>query len=91
MLRRPVRFHPSNNVTERTMPVDEEMATYKRRKCLRTMRRRYWAAEQMRRGELLTEMKAVTGPYRKRADPAGARGDVGAQASAQVAGAIVWS
>ena len=47
------------------MPADEEMTIDERRKYLNRMRGRYWAADRMRRGELLTEMEAVTGLHRK--------------------------
>ncbi len=47
------------------MPAEEEMTVDERRKYLNRMRGRYWAADRMRRGELLTEMEAVTGLHRK--------------------------
>ena len=49
------------------MPGDDEMAIDERRKYWKRMRRRYWVptSRERRRGELLTEMQAVTGPHRK--------------------------
>ncbi len=41
------------------------MTIYEQRKYLRRMRNRYWAADRMGRGELLTEMGAVIGLDRK--------------------------
>jgi len=47
------------------MPAEEEMTIDERRKYLKRMRGRYWAADRAGRGELLTEMEAVTGLHRK--------------------------
>ncbi len=47
------------------MPADEEMTIDERRKYLNRMRGRYWSADRTGRGELLTEMEAVTGLHRK--------------------------
>jgi hypothetical protein len=47
------------------MPTDDRMTIDERRKYLRTMRQRYAAADRAQRGQLLTEMEAVTGLHRK--------------------------
>ncbi len=47
------------------MPADEEMTIDERRKYLKRMRERYWGSDRKRRGELLSEMEAVTGLHRK--------------------------
>tara|TARA_Y100000031_G_scaffold48010_1_gene54798 strand:+ start:34 stop:1254 length:1221 start_codon:yes stop_codon:yes gene_type:complete len=47
------------------MPAEDEMTINERRKYLRRMRERYWGADRMGRGKLLTEMEAVTGLHRK--------------------------
>lgn len=47
------------------MPADDEMTIDERRKYLKRMRERYWAADRVGRGELLTEMEAVSGLHRK--------------------------
>lgn len=47
------------------MPADDEMSIDERRKYLKRMVRRYLAADRQGRGELLTEMGAVTGMHRK--------------------------
>jgi len=47
------------------MPVEDEMTIGERRKYLKRMRDRYWGADRMGRGELLTEMEVVTGLHRK--------------------------
>lgn len=47
------------------MPADDEMTIDERRKYLKRMRERYWAADRVGRGELLSEMEAVTGLHRK--------------------------
>ena len=53
------------NVTGGTIPAEDEMTIDERRKYLRRVRERYWAADRAGRGELLTEMEAVTGLHRK--------------------------
>lgn len=45
--------------------MDDEMSIDERRKYVKRMARRYLAAGRERRGELLTEMEAVTGMHRK--------------------------
>ena len=47
------------------MPAEDEMTINERRKYLKRMRERYWAAGRQGRGELLTEMEAVVGLHRK--------------------------
>ena len=47
------------------MPAEEEMTIDERRKYLKRMRERYWGADRRTRGELLSEMEAVTGLHRK--------------------------
>lgn len=47
------------------MPADDEMTIDERRKYLKRMRERYWGADRVGRGELLSEMEAVTGLHRK--------------------------
>ena len=47
------------------MPAEDDMTIDERRKYLNRMRERYWGADRRRRGELLTEMEAVTGLHRK--------------------------
>jgi|TARA_Y100000294_G_scaffold157920_1_gene159830 hypothetical protein len=47
------------------MLAKDEMTIDERRKYLKRMRERYWAADRAGRGELLTEMEAVTGLHRK--------------------------
>jgi len=47
------------------MPAEDEMTIDERRKYLRRVRERYWAANQVGRGKLLTEMESVTGMHRK--------------------------
>ena len=47
------------------MLAEDEMTIDERRKYLKRMRERYWAADRMGHGELLTEMEAVTGLHRK--------------------------
>jgi hypothetical protein len=47
------------------MSADEEMTVDERRKYLKRMEKRYLAADRDSRGELLTEMEAVTGMHRK--------------------------
>lgn len=47
------------------MPAEDEMTIDERRKYLKRMRERYWAADRPGRGELLREMEAVTGLHRK--------------------------
>ena len=47
------------------MPAEDEMTINERRKYLKRMRERYWAADRLGRGELLTEMEAVVGLHRK--------------------------
>ena len=47
------------------MPAEDEMTINERRKYLKRMRERYWGADRRRRGELLSEMEAVTGLHRK--------------------------
>jgi hypothetical protein len=47
------------------MLAEDEMTIDERRKYLKRMRERYWAADRTGRGELLTEMEAVTGLHRK--------------------------
>ena len=47
------------------MPAEEEMTIDERRKYLKRMRERYWGADRKGRGDLLSEMEAVTGMHRK--------------------------
>ena len=47
------------------MPADEEMTIDERGKYLKRMRERYLGSDRKRRGELLSEMEAVTGLHRK--------------------------
>ena len=47
------------------MPAEDEMTINERRKYLRRMRERYWGADRVGRGKLLTEMESVTGMHRK--------------------------
>ena len=47
------------------MPAEYEMTIDERRKYLKRMRERYWRADRVGRGELLSEMEAVTGLHRK--------------------------
>jgi hypothetical protein len=47
------------------MPSDDKMTIDERRKYLRKMRHRYVGADRAQRGQLLTEMEAVTGLHRK--------------------------
>jgi hypothetical protein len=47
------------------MPAEDEMSINERRKYLKRMRERYWGSDRKRRGELLSEMEAVTGLHRK--------------------------
>ena len=47
------------------MPAEDEMTIDERRKYLKRMRERYWGSDRKRRGELLSEMEAVTGLHRK--------------------------
>ena len=47
------------------MPAEDEMTINERRKYLSRVRERYWGTDRAGRGELLTEMEAVTGLHRK--------------------------
>ena len=47
------------------MLAEDEMTINERRKYLRRMRERYWAAHRMGQGKVLTEMETVTGLHRK--------------------------
>jgi len=47
------------------VPAEDEMAIDQRRRYLKWMRERHWAAGRAGRGELLTEMAAVTRLHRK--------------------------
>jgi len=47
------------------MLAEDEMTIDERRKYIKRMRERYWAADRMGRGDLLTEMEAMTGLHRK--------------------------
>jgi len=48
-----------------TMPADEKMSVDERRKYVKLMAKRYLGANRDERGELLTEMEAVTAMHRK--------------------------
>ena len=56
---------PKENVTERTMAIDEKMSVDERYKYLRMMQKRYKKAAPEGKSELLDEMEAVTGQHRK--------------------------
>ena len=47
------------------MAADEEMSVDERRKYLKCMAKRYFRSDRDGRGELLSEMEAVTGLHRK--------------------------
>ena len=47
------------------MPAEDDMTIDERRKYLRRVRDRYWAADRMNRGMLLTEAESVTSMHRK--------------------------
>src|SRR5687768_7966352 len=47
------------------MPHDEDMTLAERRKYLKRMQGRYWAADRVGRTRLLTEMELVTGLHRR--------------------------
>jgi hypothetical protein len=56
----------TDNVTERTMSIEEQMSIDKRRKYLHKMRIRYWQAQSRKeRSKLLDEMEAVIELHRK--------------------------
>src|SRR5437867_2160422 len=58
--------HSARNVTERSMPTeDDRMTVDERRKYLKRMASRYARVDRAGRGTLLTEMEAVTSLHRK--------------------------